>query len=80
MQLQKIWVSGKSHSACALINVRSVWAGKNGAQLQVWKNIKTQLGADMELVMQKSEDRVRISRAEERRSTQQRSEDVNVMF
>lgn len=27
--------------------------------MQVWKNIKTQLGPDMELVMQKSEERVR---------------------
>lgn len=36
-------------------NVCSVLAGENGAQLQVWRNIKTQLRADMELVMQKSE-------------------------
>lgn len=50
---------GESHGACALTNVCSVLAGENGAQLQVWRNIKTQLRADMELVMQKSEDRGR---------------------
>ena len=55
--------SGESHSACALTNAYSVLAGENGAQLQVWKNIKTQLSADMELVMQKSEDRGRRSGA-----------------
>lgn len=65
--------SGEYHVSCALTNVCSVLAGENGAQLQVWKNIKTQLRADMELVMQKSEDRGRRSGARgRRRSTQQR--------
>lgn len=39
-----------------LANVFSILAGKGEAQLQVWRNIKTQLRADMEPVMQKSED------------------------
>lgn len=66
--------SGESHVSCALTNVCSVLAGENGAQLQVWKNIKTQLRADMELVMQKSEDRGRRRSGARgrRRSTQQR--------
>lgn len=56
-QREKEW---ESHACvCALTNFFSVSAGENGAQLQVCKNIKTQLRADMELVMQKSEDRVR---------------------
>ncbi len=54
-----MWEKWESHCACALTNVCSVLAGENGAQLQVWRNIKTQLRADIELVMQKSEDRGR---------------------
>lgn len=46
-------------NACALTNVYSVLAGENGAQLQVWRNIKTQLRADKELVMQKREGKER---------------------
>ena len=63
--------SGESHGACALTNVCSVLAGEKRAQLQVCRNIKTQLRADMELVMQKSEGggrrRRRRSRARGRR-------------
>lgn len=33
--------------------------------MQVWRNIKTQLRADMELVMQKREDRVKEVKPEE---------------
>lgn len=59
--------SEESRCACALTNVCSVLAGENGAQLQVCRNIKTQLRADMELVMQKSEDSGRRSGARGRR-------------
>lgn len=52
------------------VNVCSVLAGENGAQLQVWKNIKTQLRADIELVMQKSEDRGRSGAGGKRRRAQ----------
>ncbi len=59
-----------------MTNVCSVLAGENGAQLQVWRNIKTQLRADMELVMQKSEDRRRGSgvRGGKRRAQQRESD------
>lgn len=59
--------SDESHGVGALTNVSSVLAGERGAQLQVSRNIKTQLRADMELVMQKSEDRGRSSAARWRR-------------
>ena len=66
------WKEWGSHAACALTNVCSVLAGENGAQLQVQRNIKTQLGTDMELVMQKSEDRRRRRRSGVRRRRRRR--------
>lgn len=62
----------ESHRACALTNVGPVLAGESGAQLQVWKNIKTQLRADTELVMQKSEDSIRRRRRRRRRQRRTR--------
>lgn len=70
-------------SRCLCIdNVCSVLAGENGAQLQVWRNIKTQLRADMELVMQKSEDRGRErgSAARGRRTALYREKDTQVRY
>ena len=55
-----------------MTNVGPVLAGESGAQLQVWKNIKTQLRADTELVMQKSEDSIRRRRRRRRRQRRTR--------